>query len=180
MFNVFQSKNKLPFEKKYFLSLFSGVEGGLATTAAIIAGLVVSGDTGIDRIIVIAIISFAVQAFNGAVGRFSGEHTSDEIDNVDEIVGYRKAFISALLQFIAHVAFSALIVIPYFYIENLYAALAVMVAINFSLMFLLGVIKAAILHNELKKDGSEMFYMAFLVLLVGSLSGLIVRFWIET
>lgn len=175
MLKLYKPKPKLPLERTYFLSLFSGVEGGLATTAAIVAGLIVSGDTSIDQIVVIAIISFAVQAFNGAVGRFSSEHTSDEIDNVDHITGYRKPLISAALQFVAHVAFSAITLIPYFYIDNLYIALAVMVVTNFLLMFLLGVVKAAIVHNSLKKDGVEMVYMSFLVLLVGSLSGLIVR-----
>jgi len=175
MFRFLKKKNELPVEREYFLSMFSGVEGGLATTAAIVSGLVVSGNNEIRTVILIALISFSVQAFNGAIGRFSAEHTNDQIDKIDELEGYKKPIIDAVIQFITHVGFSALILVPFAYINNIYYGLFAMFGLTLALMFLLGVIKALVLHNKVKKNGLEMFYMAIAVIIIGSLAGLVGR-----
>lgn len=175
MAKFFRKKNKLPLEREYFLSLFSGVESGLATTSAIVAGLVASGTRETSDLVTIAVISFAVQAFNGAVGRFSAEHTNDEIDDIEDVEGYRKPVIDAILQFAAHVSFSLIILLPFAYIESVFAATGVMVFVTFSLMFSAGAIKGFIVHNKVKRDGTEMVYMAILVIIVGTLAGLVVK-----
>lgn len=175
MAKFFRKKNKLPLEREHFLSLFSGVESGLATTSAIVAGLVASGTREVSDLVTIAIISFAVQAFNGAVGRFSSEHTNDEIDDIEDEEGYKKPIIDAVLQFIAHIGFSLLILIPFAYISNVFGATAIMVTLTFTLMFSAGAVKGVLVHNEVKKDGTEMVYMAILVIIVGTLAGWIVK-----
>ncbi len=79
----FHKKAKLPFERNLFLSTFSGLEAGVATTTAIILGLLISGES-IDVVTVAAYVALSVQAFNSAVNRYVSLRTSLEIDNQND------------------------------------------------------------------------------------------------
>ncbi len=169
---IFRKITKLPFDREYFMALLSGSEGGLATTSAIAAGLLISTS---DRnvVIVTAAISFIVQAFNSAINRFSAEHTSDEIDQEDVLNGYRKPIINATLQFLAHIVMGVLVLLPIIYVDNTASAMLISIGITLALMFLLGLYKGYAVGTRAIDDGLEQLGLGAIVISVGILAGYI-------
>lgn len=154
------------------MALLSGSEGGLATTSAIAAGLLVSNS---DRNIVIitAAISFVVQAFNSAINRFSTEHTDDEIDHEDVLKGYRKPIMNASLQFIAHVVMGVFVLLPIIYVDDAATAMLISIGVTLAMMFLLGLYKGYIVGAHALSDGLEQLGLGAIVISVGILAGYI-------
>lgn len=169
---AFRKIARLPFDREYFMALVSGSEGGLATTSAIAAGLLI-GNSDRDIVIITAAISFVVQAFNGSINRFSAEHTSDEIDNEDAIQGYRKPVMNATLQFIAHVVMGILVLLPIIYIEDATVAMLVSIGVTLAFLFLLGLYKGYVLSTSTFREGLEQVALGALVISVGILAGYI-------
>src|SRR5680860_1609023 len=169
---IFRKIAKLPFDRDYFMALLSGSEGGLATTSAIVAGLLVTNSER-DIVIIMAAISFVVQAFNNAINSFSSEHTSDEIDYEDVINGYRKPIMNATLQFIAHLIMVILALLPIIYIDNTASALLVSIGITLTLLFLLGLYKGRVVGTYALTDGLEQLGLGAMVISVGILAGYI-------
>ncbi len=167
---IFRKITKLPFDREYFMALLSGSEGGLATTSAIAAGLLISTS---DRnvVIVTASISFIVQAFNSAINRFSAEHTSDEIDHEDVLNGYRKPIINATMQFIAHIVMGLLVLLPIIYVDNTASAMLISIGVTLALMFLLGLYKGYVVGTRAIDDGLEQLGLGAIVISVGILAG---------
>ena len=66
MRKLFGREVKLPIERELFNALLNGSEGGLATTTAIISGLLVSTSNR-ELVVTTAFIAFMVQGFNGAI-----------------------------------------------------------------------------------------------------------------
>lgn len=165
---------RVPFGSEIFSALFGGTEGGLATTSAIIAGLFVST---YDRELVIttAVISFMVQAFNGAVSRYSGERTTDEIEQIEEVLGKRPALIDALVQLSSHLAGGILVIAPIVLIVNVQLALGLSVAITMILLFLSGAIKAHFVRNDPLVEGLELVVLGAMIISVGIISGTLLR-----
>jgi len=166
----FQRKPSLPFDKEYFMALLAGTEGGLATTTAIVAGLMV-GQTSREFIVTTATISFLVQAFNGSVGRFSSEHTDDEINHEDEKVGYKKPVLTAVLHFAAHVIMSVLVLLPIIYMTNEVSALISAIAISMALLLFLGIYKGRVLKVQPIRDAAELVILGALIICVGIIAG---------
>lgn len=169
---IFRKIARLPFDREYFMALLSGSEGGLATTSAIAAGLLVSSS---DRniVIVTAAISFVVQAFNSAINRFSTEHTDDEINHEDVLKGYRKPIMNAYLQFIAHVVMGVFVLLPIIYVDDAASAMLISIGVTLTLMFLLGLYKGYVVGTHALSDGLEQLGLGAIVISVGILAGYI-------
>lgn len=164
----------LPFDREYFMALFSGFEGGLATTSAIAAGLLVT-TADLPIVITTATISFIVQAFNGAIGKFSAERTNDEIDHEDVLHGYKKPIINASLQFAAHVIMGIIVLLPVIYIDDQTAAMAVSIAVTLTLLFLLGGYKGYVVGKNPLPEAMEQVGLGGLIIVAGIAAGLLLR-----
>jgi VIT1/CCC1 family predicted Fe2+/Mn2+ transporter len=169
-FTLFKQKTKLPFDREYFSSLFSGLEGGLATTTAIIVGLAITTERR-EVIITTAVISFMVQAFNSSVGKFSAERTDDEIDNIESWKGYRKPIYNALLQFLSHILISLVALTPFVFITNTASAISATIMLTLFILFIMGIFKGFVIKLHPFKDGLELFILGALVISVGIVSG---------
>jgi VIT1/CCC1 family predicted Fe2+/Mn2+ transporter len=167
---LFRRFARLPFDREYFMALFSGFEGGLATTSAIAAGLLIfTQDTSI--VITTATISYIVQAFNGAIGKFSAEHTNDEIDHEDILHGYKKPIINASLQFTAHAVMGAIVLLPIIYIDDTAKAMLFSIGITLTLLFLLGAYKGYVVGKSSLADAVEQVGLGVLVICAGIVAG---------
>lgn len=162
----------LPFDRGRFMAWFAGSEGGLATTTAIIAGLMVI-HTGLDVIVVTAIISFMVQGFNGSIGLFAAERTDDEINREDRMSGYRKPAVNALLHFMSHVLMSVLVLLPILLVPNQFKATTYSIVITLVLLFGIGAYKGKIVKRNPIRDGLELVVLGSLVISVGIVAGTI-------
>jgi len=167
---LFRRFAKLPFDREYFMALFSGFEGGLATTSAIAAGLLIFTDD-IAIVITTASISFIVQAFNGAIGRFSSEHTNDEIDHEDILHGYKKPVINATLQFTAHIVMCVIVLLPILYLNDPTSAMLTSIAVTLILLFLLGAYKGYVVGKSSLGDAMEQVGLGALIIFAGILAG---------
>ena len=169
---LFRQKTKLPFDREYFLALLGGLEGGLATTTAIVVGLGITTERR-ELVVTTAVISFMVQAFNSSVSRFSAAHTDDEIDHIESWKGYRKPVYNALLQFTSHVLVSLLVILPMVFISDLLVAVSWTIGITLMLLFGIGVYKGVILKLHPLRDGVELFILGAMVVCVGLVAGVI-------
>lgn len=166
----FRKFARLPFDRDYFMALFSGFEGGLATTSAIAAGLLIfTHDTSI--VITTATISFIVQAFNGAIIKFSAEHTNDEIDHKDILHGYRKPVLKASLQFIAHTVMGIVVLLPIIYLDSTVKAMMASIGITLGLLFLLGGYKGYVVGKNFLPDALQQIALGILIISAGIIAG---------
>jgi vacuolar iron transporter family protein len=109
-------KTKLPVNKELFLSILGGLESGVATTTAIIIGLLISGESN-EVIITVAFITLTVQAFNSASARYVSLRTSLEIE--DQTSKERRfPLVNASIQFSFHILASSLPIIPLFVLDD--------------------------------------------------------------
>ncbi len=169
---IFRKFTRLPFDREYFMSLFSGFEGGLATTSAIAAGLLIT-TSDVAIVLTTASISFIVQAFNGAIGKFSSEHTNDEIDHQDILHGYKKPVINAALQFSAHIVMGIVVLLPVIYMDNSTAAMLTSIGITLTLLFLLGGYKGYVVGKDFLPDAMQQIGLGALVIVAGIAAGLL-------
>lgn len=165
---------RVPFGTEIFSSIFGGAEGGLATTSAIIAGLFVSTQ---DRELVIttAVISFLVQAINGAVSRYSAERTNDEIEQVEDEIGKLPAIVDAVVQLLSHVSGAVLVIAPIVLIVNVQLALITSIGITLTLLFINGALKAHFVKNNPLVEGLELVVLGAMIISVGISAGWLLK-----
>lgn len=162
----------LPYDRERFMAWFAGSEGGLATTTAIIAGLMVTS-TKLEAIVVTAIISFMVQGFNGSIGLFSAQRTADEIEREDSFKGYRQPAVSAFLHFAWHVLMSILVLLPVLLVPDAFKATTYSILITLTLLFMIGAFKGKIVKRNPIRDGLELVVLGSMVISVGLLAGIV-------
>jgi len=154
------------------MSLLSGVESGLATTTAIVAGLAISTDRR-HVVVVTAIISLSVQAWNSAMITIFSEHTQSQIDHPYSIKDHYLLFINdGLAQFLAHILASFIPILPIVFVSDLSTALISSVLITILLLFVLGYKNGRILKRGAFKTGLEAMVPGALVIMVGVVAGL--------
>lgn len=163
-----------PYDRDNFMAIFSGSEGGLATTTGIITGLMID-EISRQIVIITAMISFIVQAFNSAASRFSSERTDDEIDHQDKKKGYHLPLTHAAYQFSAHIVMSLIVITPIALVDNRYLAIVIAVLITLIFLFLIGGYKAKIINKNVLRDGLELAGVGLLVTVVGLIAGVFLR-----
>ncbi len=166
--------NPIPIDREYFLSLFSGIESGLATTTAIIAGLAL-GTQDQSAVFVGAAVGMVVQAFNSANSRFNGERTNDEIEEQDLIIGYKKPLIDAGAQFVAHAFVSLLILLPIVLMDDLSRAVISTIVITLVLMSFFGFLRGLFIKRSAIRNGLELLVTGALVISAGIAAGLVLH-----
>lgn len=167
---LFRRFAKLPFDRDYFMALFSGFEGGLATTSAIAAGLLIF-TSDITIVVTTATISFIVQAFNSAIGRFSAEHTNHEIDHEDILQGYKKPIINASLQFMAHIMMGVIVLLPILYLDSTTEAMLASIGVTLALLFLLGGYKGYVVGKNPLPEAMQQVGLGTLIICAGIIAG---------
>lgn len=150
--------------------MLAGWEGGLSTTTAIIAGLMISVDKP-DLVVLIAVISFLVQAFNGAIGRFSAEHTEQELDRRRRWMSYAEPAKDAIVQFMAHVTVSILVILPIVLIPDVALALSLSIGITLLFLFFIGIYKGRLAKTSSLRDGVELVILGSLIISIGITAG---------
>lgn len=160
----------MPLSRQYFTAMLAGWEGGLSTTTAIIAGLMVSTDKP-DLVVLIAVISAMVQAFNNAISRFSSEYTDQELDGRRKLVDYVGPAKDAAVQFLAHVTVSVLVILPIVLVANVAQALALTIAITLVFLFFIGLYRGRLAKTSGLRDGVELVTLGSLVIIIGLVSG---------
>ncbi|HEX9679422.1 MAG TPA: VIT1/CCC1 transporter family protein [Candidatus Saccharimonadales bacterium] len=172
--SLIKRRLRLPFGRQLFAALLSGSEGGLATTTAITAGLLISTDQP-DLVVLTATISFLVQAFNGSMGRFSAEHTDQELDQRRKWFDYGGPIRDALTQFVSHVLMSVIVLLPIVVVADVGRALTYAVALTLFFLFLIGAFKGRLVKNSPLRDGIEMVLVGSLIISVGIVAGFALR-----
>lgn len=165
---------KLPLNRQYFSALLTGSEGGLSTTTAIIAGLMISTDQP-DLVVLIAVISFLVQAFNNAIGRFSSEYTDQELDGRRKWLTYGQPARDAFAQFTAHIVMSTLVLLPIVLVADVTRAIVYSITITLFFLFVIGFYKGRLARTNALRDGIELLVLGSLIISVGIAAGLILR-----
>lgn len=163
---------RLPIDIDAFLSVFSGTEAGLATTAAIITGLITSTDNR-QLVITTALITILVQAFNAAIGHMSVERTSAAIERNHSKLNYAKPISDSASQFIAHLISSFIILTPTVVVKDMQNVLFWTIGVTLGLLFLLGLIKGYLVKQFLIREAFELVVLGSLIISIGIISGIV-------
>ncbi len=167
-----KSKKVLNIDSEYFVSLMSGLEGGLATTAGIVAGML-TGTLNRGFILTAALLTMLVQAFNSSMARVSAQRIEDALDHSDKRDGYRKPMVDGFAQFITHAIGGVIILLPLVYSPRLETALLQVVTITLMLLFAIGMTRGYWLkRKEPLTEALELIIMGGLVINVGLVAGL--------
>ena len=167
-------KLKLPIDVDAYLSLFSGTESGLATTAAIITGLIASTDNR-QLVLTTALIAILVQAFNAAIGHLSIERTHGEIENDKSKIAYAKPVSDAASQFAAHLGASFIILLPTIFVTDLQSVLFWTIGTTLGLLFGLGLLKGYLVRRFLVREAFELLVYGSLIISLGIIAGLVLN-----
>ncbi|MCA1807632.1 MAG: VIT1/CCC1 transporter family protein [Actinobacteria bacterium] len=165
----FRKKAKLPFDRDLFLSTFSGLEAGVATTTAIILGLLISGGS-IDIVATAAYITLSVQAFNSAAARYMSLRTSMEIDDQNESE-VKKPLLNAIAQFTSHVTASSMPILPLFFMQDRLQIAITAVLMSIGTLLIAGLIQGIFLKVQARHNLQEIVLTGMMVVLIGSLAG---------
>jgi len=161
----------IPFGSDNFLSILEGVEGGFAIFAGIIAGLMFQ-NVSRELLIITALISIIVSAFNSSAVRFSSEHYMDELDGHEKRRRFRAYFVPALVEFISYLVVSFIALAPLLFIDNLAVAVALTIEMTLIILFIAGWYRGRLLNRRhAVRDGFEVMLLGLLIICVGALSG---------
>lgn len=169
---MFNKKAKLPISQDLFTSLISGSEAGIATTAAIIAGILISTD---DRALVTtsAIVAILVQAFNSSINLIYTAHTVDEIENNHDKDSLLAPMIQAGLQFLTHMFNGILVLLPIIYVIDLGTALIISMTISLVLLTLTGYIVGKTVNHTPILNSVHSLTLGALIIAGGYAAGLL-------
>ena len=165
---------KLPIDKELFLSIISGSEAGIATTAAIIVGLTV-GELERDVILISATVSVLIQAFNSAITTIVTSHTLDEIERNRDMDSLFRPFTQAGLQFLTHISAGIVVLLPMVYVARVEMAMLMSVAISLLLMFWIGFFVGRIVRHEPLRNSVQSFVLGMLIIIGGFIAGYIIN-----
>lgn len=166
-------KLKLPFGEEKFISIISASEAGIATTAAIISGLIIGTD---DRSLVLfsSAVSIFIQAFNSSLISVFKIHAEDEIQRNKFKDNLFIPFADGGLQFLTHLASSLLVLSPVIYISNLTHALAYSIVISLSLLLWIGLYIGKVVHHAPLSNGLQSLGLGALMIIGGIFAGIII------
>ncbi len=165
---------KLPISKELFVSIISGSEAGIATTAAIIVGLTVGTDNR-DIVILSAMISIVVQAFNSALTTIVTSHTLDEIEHNRDMDSLLKPLSQASLQFLTHMTMGLVVLLPMLYVERLEMAMLSVIGIALVLLLWIGLFVGQIVRHTPFRNSVQSFVLGMLIIIGGFLAGFVIN-----
>ncbi len=150
--------------------MIAGSEAGIATTAAIIAGLTIGTD---DRQVVVlsALIAIVVQAFNSALTTVVTSHTIDEIENNRDMNSLFKPITQAGIQFLTHLVMGLIVLSPIIYITDLATALLCSVAVSLVMLLWIGLFVGQILRHNPLRNSIQSFVLGVLIIIGGFVAG---------
>lgn len=165
---------KLPIDKELFLSIISGSQAGIATTAAIIIGLTIGTD---DRQIVIisALVSIFVQAFNSSLTTIIAIHTSDEIDHNRDMNSLLRPLTKAGMQFLTHMVAGFIVLLPMIYVTTLEIALLATIAVAIVLLLWIGLFVGRVVRHSPLRDGVQSLVLGMMIMIGGFIAGFIIH-----
>jgi VIT1/CCC1 family predicted Fe2+/Mn2+ transporter len=170
------SKNKLKERlrqyKDYFISLFGGLESGLATTTAIVVGLALTTEN--QRIVAAtALISAIVQAWNSAMSAISSGHIDHQIEHPYARDYYTRFIEHGALRFFSHIIASILPILPIVFMTDETVAVSFSIIITLILLSLLGYNKAKVVGSSKMRGTMEELVPGVLVISIGFIAGFI-------
>jgi VIT1/CCC1 family predicted Fe2+/Mn2+ transporter len=163
----------LPFDKELFLSLLGGLESGVATTTAVVVGLTIS-ERAISLVIVAAIVTVAVQAFNSAASRYVSLRASEEIDDLTASERLMP-LANASAQFIAHASASIVPILPLYLIANNVLIVLSSILLAYCMLVIIGGFQGIFLKIQAKQNMIEILVTGTLVIAVGTIAGFVLR-----
>lgn len=161
---------RLPLERTHFISFVTGAESGIATSAAIIIGLIVEKFDN-AAVIEVAMLAILVQAFNSSLTRYSSIKTEEEIESAHP--KERLAVQNAVFSFIAHMLGSFILFTAFVAASTALNILFVGV-IAISAIIILATWKATVLKQPMLKSIVNITLTSSLIMLFGLAVGFLI------
>lgn len=171
---IFRREKRVPVNKDFFLTLIAGSEAGIATTAAIIAGLVTGTDNR-QLVTISAMVALLVQAFNSSMTLITTVHAQNEIENTREKESLGAPAARAGLQFLTHIGNSLIVLLPIIFVTDLKHALLWSIGLAIGLMFLIGYMVGRTVQGSPFRDAVWSSLIGMLVISGGFLTGLVLH-----
>jgi len=163
--------HRIPLGADNFLSVLEGIEGGFAIFVGIVVGLSFE-EVGRDLLIMTAVISIAVNAFNASAVRYTTEHYIDELDGREKRSWVKAYLFPASIEFLTYLIVSAIAVIPLLLIDDQVLALWSCVLLTATILFMAGGYRGYLLAgHKILRDGFEVMISGLLIVAVGATAG---------
>lgn len=166
-------KRRIPWGADNFLSVLEGVEGGFAISTGLIAGLSFAEPVSRDIILVTAVISMIVNAFNASAVKYSSEHYVDELDGREKRHAWHYYFVPAFIEFIMYLVVCLITLTPLLFIDSIQHATWLCVAITLLVLFWAGVYRGRMLRTHPLRDGFELMSLGGMIIAVGAIAGFV-------
>ena len=170
----YTKKIKLPVSIDVFLSILAGTEAGIATTAAIIVGLTIGTD---DRglVVISALISIIVQAFNSSLTTIFTAHTLDEIEHNRDMNSLLQPISQGALQFVTHVTAGLFVLLPIIYVDRLEVAMLTSIGVSLVLLLWIGLFVGRVVRHTPLRNSIQSFVLGVMIIIGGFLAGFIIN-----
>lgn len=171
---MLRNSKRLPIDKELFLSIISGTEAGIATTAAIIVGLTIG--TSDRRLVVIsALIAIFVQAFNSALTTVVTSHTLDEIERNRDMNSLYGPVVQGGLQFLTHISAGMIVLLPIVYVTKLELAMVASIGVSLVLLLWIGLYIGRIVRHDPIRNSVQSLVLGMLIIIGGFVAGYIIH-----
>jgi VIT1/CCC1 family predicted Fe2+/Mn2+ transporter len=165
-----QRVRRVPLGVDNFLSVLEGLEGGFAILGGVIVGL---SFTTHDRniLLVVAIITMVVNAFNSSAIRYSSQHYMDEIDGREKKHVWKYYFLPAITEFLVYLVVCGFVVLPLALLPTVALGIAWVMFTTIFILFTAGYYRGRLLRTHPVRDGMELSLLGTLIIVVGGIAG---------
>jgi len=171
---MLRRSHKLPIDKELFLSIITGSEAGIATTAAIVVGLTI-GTHDRDVVITSALLAAIIQAFNSALTTIVAAHTIDEIERNPDMNSLTQPLSQAGLQFLTHISAGMLVIMPLVYVSKLAVAMLASIGVSMVLLIWIGLFVGRVVRHAPLRNSIQSLVLGMLIIIGGFLAGFIIN-----
>ncbi len=161
------SKNKLA---EYMRSGIFGAEDSLVSTVGLLSGIHAAGLSR-QEIIITALVYILIEAFAMAAGNFLSAHSAEEYKD-GHSVGLFKSLNTSVVMFFSFAVMGFIPLAPYL-VTSLSNDMPFSIALSLIALFFLGFTSAKFSHLPTIKRGLLMVVVGGLVILLGTLTGLV-------
>jgi len=160
----------VPLGTDNFLSVLEGLEGGFAILTGVLVGLSFST---LDReiLLIAAIVTMIVNAFNSSAIRYSTQHYMDEVDGHEKRKIWQFYLLPSFTEFFVYLFVSTLVILPLGLLDSVVAGISWAIFLTIGVLFLAGFYKGRLLRTHPLRDAVELTFLGTLIIAVGAVAG---------
>lgn len=158
----------------YIRNFTFGVEDSLVSTVGMLSGIAAAG-TPSETILIAGAVLLCVEAFSMGIGSMLSENSAEEFASKTEVSLWRSARDGAIM-FFSYLIAGLIPLSPYMFLDTI-PALELSVILSLLALFALGAFSAKMSRTSATQQGSLMFVLGGLAIILGMGVGVLLDHW---